>query len=172
MKKLVALLVAMMMLLAMPFAYAEEEAEMPFEGEWYDFEDYMVYLPTGMVETEVTAEMEESGIYYALASEDNTHAIQFAYSALEKEVTIDELVAGFQETYGEDNVMTIEANGLTFVGYMDADNDAVCFLVADPVDLGLYMFVFVPASDDAFMETAGSILATVTFADGTEAAAE
>ena len=77
-----------------------------------------------------------------------------------------------QETYGEDNVMTIEANDLTFVGYMDADNDAVCFLVADPVDLGLYMFVFVPASDDAFMETAGSILATVTFADGTEAAAE
>lgn len=36
MKKLIALLVAMMMLLAMPFAYAEEEAEMPFEGEWYE----------------------------------------------------------------------------------------------------------------------------------------
>lgn len=172
MKKLIALLVAMMMLLAMPFAYAEEEAEMPFEGEWCDFEDYMVYLPVNMVETEVTEAMEESGIYYALASEDNTHAIQFAYSALEKEVTIDELVAGFQETYGEDNVMTIEANDLTFVGYMDADNDAVCFLVADPVDLGRYMFVFVPASDDAFMETAGSILATVTFATGEEAAAE
>lgn len=40
MKKLTAILLAMLMLLAVPFAYAEEaegETEPPFEGEWVDF---------------------------------------------------------------------------------------------------------------------------------------
>lgn len=172
MKKLVALLVAMMMLLAMPFAYAEEEVEMPFEGEWYDFETFMVYLPVNMVEAEVTEEMEESGIYCALTNEDGSRAIQFAYTALEEEVTVEDLVAGFQETYGEDNVLTVEANDSTFVYYVDEENESVCFVVADPVDLGLYIFVFTPVTDDDFMENAGSIIATVIFTDGEEAAAE
>lgn len=172
MKKLIALLVAMMMLLAMPFAYAEEEVEMPFEGEWYDFETFAVYLPVNLVEAEVTEEMEENGIYCALTNEDGTRAIQFAYAALEEEITVEDLVAGFQEAYGEDNVQTVEANDSTFVYYVDEENESVCFVVADPVDLGLYMFVFTPVTDDEFMENAGSIIATVIFADGEEAAAE
>lgn len=172
MKKLIALLVAMMMLLAMPFAYAEEEAEMPFEGEWYDFEYFMVYLPSDWTEIEVTDDMAESGFYCVLVDAEGAHSMQFAYSELEEETTAEALVAQFQEAYGEENVTAFDVNGVTFFGYNDAEKDAVCIMALDPVDLGLYMFVFMPSSDADFMQLADAILATVTFADGTEAAAE
>lgn len=165
MKKLIALLLAMMMVLAVPFAACAEEAEteMPFEGEWYDLGDYVIYLPVDLEEVELTDEMSESGIYYALASADKARSIQFAYKELENEVTTEQLVSGFQESFGEENVFTIEANDMTFVYYVNTENDATCFLFNDPNALGLYMIVFVPASDGDFMENAGSIIATIAF---------
>ncbi len=166
MKKLIALLTVMALLLAVPFAYAEgEEAQMPFEGEWVEFETYQIYLPTGLKEVEITDEMADQGIYYVLADDDDTHAIHFAYTQLEQEISVEDLVAQFQETYGEDNVATIEKEDHTIVYYVDQENDGVCFMVLDPVDPGLYMFVFVPASDGDFMVTAGAVMATLAFTE-------
>lgn len=168
MKKLTAILLAMLMLLAVPFAYAEEaegETEPPFEGEWVDFESFVIYLPTSLSEYEVSDELAEQGIYYILTDEDQTHTIQFAYTPMEKDASEEELAEGFKAAYGEENVFTLEAADKIILGYVDAEHDATCFVVKDPVDLGVYVFTFVPASDGDFMETAGVILGTLTFAD-------
>lgn len=168
MKKLTAILLAMLMLLAVPFAYAEEaegETEPPFEGEWVDFESFVIYLPTSLSEYEVSDELAEQGIYYILTDEDQTHTIRFAYTPMEKDASEEELAEGFKAAYGEENVFTLEAADKIILGYVDAEHDATCFVVKDPVDLGVYVFAFVPASDGDFMETAGVILGTLTFAD-------
>lgn len=168
MKKLTALLLAMLMLLAVPFAYAEEaegETEAPFEGEWVDFDDFVIYLPTSFTEYELTDEMADMGIFYVLTDEDQSHTIQFAYTEMEKDASVEELVAGFQAAYGEENVFTLESADKTIIGYVDAERDATYFVVKDPVALGAYIFGFGPSSDGDFMETAGVILGTMTFAD-------
>ena len=56
MKKLAAVALALVMLMAVPFGYAEE-AEMPYEGEWVEFEDTLtVYLPSELADVEISEE--------------------------------------------------------------------------------------------------------------------
>lgn len=166
MKKLIALLMAMVMLLAVPvMAQAEEADELPFEGEWVDFEYFQVYLPTDRVEVELTEEAEELGIYYMAQSEDESQAFTFSYTTPEAEITLEDLMDSCLENYGEDNVFTLDSQGMTFLCCIDSENDCTVFMLMDPVDLGVYLFSFAPASDDAFMVAAGFIIGTVTMAE-------
>ena len=167
MKKFAAVALALVMLMAVPFGYAEE-AEMPYEGEWVEFEDTLtVYLPSELADVEISEELQEGGVYYIGANADSTRVMQFAWVATETEETNETLLAQALEQYGE-NAGTMEINGLEYVYYVDEANDLCTFMYVDPGFLGVYSFTIKPASDDEFATMFGSVLATVEYPEAAE----
>lgn len=155
MKKLLALI----LVLASLFSCAAV-AETAVELVPVTFEDgFQVSLPGDWVELEVTDEMLEGGIFYAVASPDGANTLQISWNELEEEVTIEAVQADLVTVYADAAV--VELNGIPFVGFTDTENDVCGFTALDAVEPGLYTFWFTPASDEAFYETAGAILATI-----------
>lgn len=156
MKKIVALMMALMMLLA-GCAMAEE---LPFEPVWIEFEEGFTFgVPSDWLEVEVTEELAATGIGYAVCNPEATGTVMIGWNALEGEATIEDLVAAFTEQYGY--AEATEINGIAFVGCLDEANDVMIFSCFDGAEPGVYSFYIAPASDEAFLDTACWILATL-----------
>lgn len=152
MKKLTSLILALICLLAFS-AVAEELVPITFE------DGFQISLPGDWVELEVTDEMLEGGVFYAAASPDGANTVQISWSALEAEMTIEEVQADLATAYPDAEVA--ELNGIAFVGFSDAANDLFGFTALDAVEPGLYTFWFTPASDEAFIGSAATIVASI-----------
>ena len=150
----------MLMILTLMFA-GTAMAEAPFEGVWVQFEDgFEIMLPANWLELEVTDEMLEGGIFYVACSEDGTDTVQLAWSALENEMTAQEVQADLVTVYQDAEV--IEVNGIEFIGFTDEANDMLCMCALDAAEPGLYMFWFTSSDqDEAFAEIAVAIATSI-----------
>jgi len=155
MKKILALVLVLVSLFSCA-AVAETAVELvPIT-----FEDgFQIALPGDWVELELSDEEYEAGIFFAAASPDGANSVQISWNALEAEITIEDVQADLVGSYP--GAAVVELNGIPFVGFTDTENDLNGFTTLDAVEPGLYTFWFTPASDEAFYETAGAILATI-----------
>ena len=84
MKKLIAVLAALMMLFSLS-AYAEEEfrVEDVYEGVWVDFTDdhFQMYVPAEWPVMEITEQLREYGMYYAAVSPDGACSVSVSWYA-------------------------------------------------------------------------------------------
>lgn len=160
MKKILSLVLALMMLLFAGAACAEDvNIEDLYEGEWVEFEGgFQLYLPTAWPEVEVTAEMEEAGIGYARADED--WAFMLAWSALDADLSVEELQVVLQEAYSAAEI--IQLDECAVVCYADVENDSLCFAALDGTEPGMYLFCFTPGSDENLQALASVIMASLT----------
>jgi len=155
MKKILALVLALMMALSLVPAMAES-VESYFDGTWVKFEDgFEVYLPSDWLQLEVTEEDLASGIFFGACSPDQTKLMQIAWSALEAEVTLAELQPAFEGS------KMVEVNGIQLLCIGDAANDTIAFVGLDAAEPGYYMFLFAPMSDAELLAYASVIAASI-----------
>lgn len=150
MKKILALVLAMILsLCCIAFAEEVDSIEDLYAGTWVNFEDdgFAMYLPSDWLEVEVTEEMLSSGIYYAMASPDGHYTFSIAWSALEADMSVEELLASLQTEYAEAEIVDFET--YSAVLFADAENGVLAFAALDAVDQGMYMFNFTPVDEEA-----------------------
>lgn len=159
MKKFFALMLVLLTVLMAGTAMADL-ANAPFEGVWVQFEDgFEILLPADWLELELQEEWIAGGIFYAACSPDGANTVQLAWTALETEMTAQQIQADLATVYPDASVM--EINGIEFIGMTDVENDMFCMSALDGAEPGLYMFWFTPNSDAAFVDTAVAIATSI-----------
>lgn len=163
MKKILAILVALMMVLPIA-ALAEEDqqaytVEITFDGSYIPFEEdgFQIYLPNEWIVFEITPEWEEQGIYFASGSEDGSQIMMLSMMAGEGyELTnlAEEMSVSFT------GVQIITINDIGFVTY-DIDESNSSGMVALNENGSAYNFVFTPADDADYMTLAMQIMASI-----------
>ena len=165
MKKIAALALALVMLFSVA-AVAEEAqpvaAETVFEGVWVTFPDdgFEVYFPAEWLQVEITEEILNQGVYYALTDPEGACAMAVSWHALEEKMDIAALEAALVGVYG-DKAAYVNLGNVEAVCYHLADSNALCFAFLDWVDQGLFTFAFSPADDEAVRILASLIMNTV-----------
>lgn len=168
MKKILALLLAMVMCFCVVSAMAEEApaeaVEIPVVegGTWVPFTDYgfQICLPSDWNVMEITEEQTASGIIFSCANPEATRSFTVAYSEFEAATDIQTIAEGLATTYPEVQLMTI--NGMDFVTYSVTENDVVGIATLGGSGIGMYQFVFYPASDTDYGTLALQIAASIT----------
>ena len=158
MKKLLALVMALMMLLCSA-AVAEEVAyEDLFDGTWVQFEEgFELYLPSDWLVLESTEEELAAGIAFTVCSPDEAYYMALAWSGLEAELTIEELQAALVEAGYP--VEPVEVNGIALLVMADADNNTLSFIGMDAAEPGYYTFIFTPMNDEN-LQVLASVIAS------------
>lgn len=157
MKKMIAMLLLAFTVMMAGAAVAEGA---PFEGTWVQFEEgFEILLPSEWLELEVTEEMIAGGVAYAACSPDGANTVQISWSALEAEMTVQDVEAALATEYSD--VSIVEFNGVAFVSFVDEANDLFGMAALDGVDLGMYIFWFTPNSDAAFVDTAVAVATSI-----------
>lgn len=151
MKKLLAIVLTLVALLSCA-AMAEEMVPVTFE------DGFQISLPADWLQIELTDEMLASGIFYAVCSPDGANTVQISWSALEADMTVEELQAVLATEYA--NATIIESNGIGFVGFTVSE-DAYGFAALDATEPGMYIFWCTPANDEAFNETVIAIMSSI-----------
>lgn len=152
MKKIFSLILVLVTLLSCA-AMAEELVPVTFE------DGFQVSLPGEWLEIEASEEMLAAGIFYAAASPDGANTVMISWHALETELTIEDLQSILVADYADASV--IEINDISFVGFTDTEEDVCGFTALDAAEPGYYTFWFTPASDEAFIDLATSIVLSI-----------
>ena len=126
------------------------------------FEDgFQVSLPADWYQVELDEASYANGIFYAACSPDLMSTMQISWSAAESELTIADLMAGL-EAGGFVEIQEYEVNGISFVGFNDADMSVAAYAALDAAEPGYYTFWFTCENpDDAFVETATRIVTSI-----------
>ena len=158
MKKLLALVMALMMLLCST-AVAEEIAyEEFFDGAWVKFEEgFELYLPSDWLILESTEEELAAGIAFSVCSPDEAYYMALAWSALDAELTLEELQTALANAGYP--VEPVEVNGIGLLVMGDAENDTLSFIGLDAAEPGYYTFLFTPMSDEN-LQTLAAVIAS------------
>lgn len=147
-----------------PAADAAQDAaaleELKAEGQLIQGESFEFYIPADWQDVELTDEQAEAGCLYAAASADGAQNLAVYWSELEAAQTTEELQAMLVTVY--ENAQVQEVNGMSVVVFADAENDTLGIVMPDSVDAGYYMFIFAPASDEAFLPVADAIASSLT----------
>lgn len=165
MKKVLAWLLSLMMILGMAGAVAETQTpvvaiEDLFEGVWVQFEDgFELYLPADWYEIEVSEEWNAKGIFYAAGTEDFSHSCSLAWQPMEAEYTLEQLQAELVSIYPDASV--VEVNGVGIIPFVDAENNLLNVVALDAAEPGYYLFSFYPANDEDFQVLASLIASTI-----------
>ena len=161
MKKLLTLVLIAMLALTSSAALAESDApaNAAFEGTWVQFEDgFEVYLPSDWLVLDVTDEMIQSGVFYAVASPDGARNMQVGWTEEAGAEDANAVKAELETTYTDVEILNI--NGIDFVTYFDAQNDSTG-IVALGVNGDMFVFNFYPASDEEFAPIAVTIATSI-----------
>jgi len=153
MKKIISLILVLIALLSCA-AMAEELVPVTFE------DGFQISLPGDWLVYEPDEEMLALGIAYVAASPDGAYSVQISWSPMDPVVTIEELHTLLVNFYPDATI--IEINGINFLGFTDAENDVCGFVAMDAADEGYYTFWFTPASDEAFVDLATSIVLSIS----------
>ena len=164
MKKILALVLALMMALSLSSVLAEatpvETVEQLYEGVWVQFEDgFEFYVPADWVQYETTVEMNAQGIFYMCGTADASYMCSLAWKPLEAETTIEEAYAAMQANYPGANL--VDVNGIGIIAYIDAENGLLNCIAMDAAEPGMYMFAFSPADDEEFQLLASCIASSI-----------
>ena len=170
MKKIIATLIALAMLLALPFALAEEvpainwedveAAAEDIEATWYTFDDValQVWVPDIFENQEITEDDDETVIGKFVVP-DETAAIYVQYVEGEEGQSLDDVIASL-EANGATDIDRCLLNGIDAASYSIPDVDAVYVVMA--TELGnCVQFVMMPASDEDFGSVAQLVTASI-----------
>jgi hypothetical protein len=168
MKKTLALFLAIMMMLALANGALAETATDAIEvatvenGTVVPFTDYnfQITLPSDWNTLEVSDEQAASGIIYSCANPENTRSFTVAYTEFEQATDINAVATELAATY--QNVEQVSINDVIFVSYQIAESDVAGLVTLGGNGLGMYQFVFYPASDADYGELALQIAASIT----------
>ena len=163
MKKFFALIIALMMLTCTAFAEEAFNIEDLYEGEWIHFEDdgFEMYLPSDWLVLEIDQEtLENSGIYYAVASPDGSCTFQLAWSQMETPTDLTALLADIQTVYPE--AAQVSMLNIETICYADVEADILAFAVLDEADQGVFFFNFTPASNEDMVTLATLMMNSIT----------
>jgi len=160
MKKMLALVLSLMMILACVPAMAQG-IEALFDGNWIRFEDgFEFYLPADWMQMEVTQDDLASGFFYAACNADQTNQMWVAWSALEAEVTIEEMLEIMRANYPAAEILEA-IEGIQLVATVDPANDTLALIGMDAAEPGYYTFIFGPASDETLQAYATVIASSL-----------
>ena len=143
---------------------AEQAAltDLTANGQLIEGDGFQFYIPADWEAAELTDEETEAGYVFAAASADEANQLIITYQALDAAKTAEEVQPGLAEVYPTATVMDL--NGTSVVAFHDAEEDVLGIVVMDTVDAGYYIFMFTPASDEAFLPVADAIAASFTAA--------
>lgn len=169
MKKLLALLLSVMLCLIAVSALAEdantpeETVEVPLveNGTEVPFADYnfQLTLPSDWNVLELTDEQISTGVIYSCANPEGTRSFTVSYSELEEAYDINTLADELASAY--ENVQVLTINEIPCVSYTISDNDVAGIVTLGASGVGLYQFVFYPASDADYSYLAMQIAASI-----------
>ena len=161
MKKLLALLLSLMMLLSLGAAAAEtvtSAAEMLYDGAWVRFEDgFEIYLPSEWYQYETTEEHHALGIFYIAGTQDFSRGFMMGWQQLNQDCTIEQLHAELVTAYPDAKIMDVSGVGLVY--YEDPANGLMCYVALDATEPGMYMMGFFPM-DNEEMKTLSALIAS------------
>lgn len=172
MKKMIAMLLAVLTLCfgaaamaeSVPEADAAAEqaalADLTAEGQLIEGESFQI--PADWESIELGDEEIAEGYVFAAASADGENGLVITYAAMDAAMTAEEAQPGLAEVYPTATVQDL--NGTSVVAFHDAEEDVLGIVVMDTVDAGYYIFMFTPASDEAFLPVADAIAASFTAA--------
>ena len=128
--------------------------------DWYQYDDgFEIMIPSDWDQYEVPEDAAAEGIFDIFASADGAFVVQVAWTALEAEVTMQELLPAYVEAYPDAEV--IEINGIEFLGFTDVENESMCICALDGAEPGLYMFVFIGIASDEDVTIATNIATSI-----------
>ena len=166
MKKALALLLATLLCLCSVAALAEDAVEVPVveDGTWVPFADYNVQicLPSDWNVLEITEEQTASGIIFSTANPEMTRSFTLAYNELEAASDIATIGEQLAANEAMSDVQILNINGMDYVTYTIAENDVVGLVTLGGSGIGLYQFVFYPASDADYASLALQIAASIS----------
>jgi len=164
MRKLFLLVAAAAVLLCTCTAYAQQATEPPaFEGIWVEFEDgFGLLLPDNWDILGISHDESEMGVFYSAANPEMTQGMRIAWQdlAVEAPIGVDALLARIM-SQGYADAIAYRHNDLDFVLYVDTTLDISVVSMLDAEGTGAYFFMFYPASDAAFADTATSIARSI-----------
>ena len=132
------------------------------EGQLIEAESFQFYIPADWETVELNDEEIAEGYVFAAASADGANSLIITYAAMDAAMTAEEAQPGLAEVYPTATVQDL--NGTSVVAFHDAEEDVLGIVVMDTVDAGYYIFMFTPASDEAFLPVADAIAASFTAA--------
>ena len=169
MKKMIAMLLAVLTLCFGAAAMAESVPEADAAAEQAALADLTAegqliegYIPADWESIELGDEEIAEGYVFAAASADGENGLVITYAAMDAAMTAEEAQPGLAEVYPTATVQDL--NGTSVVAFHDAEEDVLGVVVMDTVDAGYYIFMFTPASDEAFLPVADAIAASFTAA--------
>lgn len=170
MKKILATLVTLALLLALPCALAEEVPainwedvnieETGIEGSWYTLNAVAVqfWVPDIFENADITEDDDES-VLAKFILPDESAAIYAQYVSGYEGATMEDVIASIQES-GATDIERCTLNGLDAVSYSIPDVDAV--YVAFVTESGNFVqFIFTPVSDEGFEAVAQLVTASI-----------
>jgi len=146
MKKLISLLLCLMMLATASFACAESVEDL-YAGVW-------------MQKVEITEELAQTGLFYAVTDPDMIATCQLYWFPLEQPMELDALLADIQTAYP--GAELLDLGNAAFVVYADMEADVLGFAALSAVEQGMYQFMFTPASNEDLQLVASAIVASMT----------
>lgn len=138
--------------------------EVPFEGDWFTVcEAFDMYLPIDWHEIKLTEEDNENGVIMIYCDEDEEHIVSVGFISADQIdssiTTLDEMAEVYTEYY--DDVTMYSLNEIPAFGYTDEEEDAYYLYLPD--DQGnVYMIIFYPVSEEAFVDWIVTMLASVS----------
>ena len=161
MKRVLSYILVALLVFSCTAALAESDAPVnaAFEGSWVQFEDgFEIYLPNDWLVVDLTDEMLQSGVFYAVTSPDGARSMQVAWSEEAGAEDANEVKTQLEDTYTDVQILNI--NGIDFVTYEDVRTDSTG-IVALGANGDLFVFNFYPASDEAFGPIALTIATSI-----------
>lgn len=168
MKRILSLFLTLMLVIGVTGAMAEQAAagdpiEVPVveNGTVVPFADYnfQVTLPSDWNVLEITEEQAASGVIYSCANPESTRSFTIAYTKLDEATDLNAVASELADSY--QNVQTLTINDIPFVTYDIAENDVTGIVTLGSSGVGLYQFVFYPASDEEYGPLALQIAASI-----------
>ena len=172
MKKIVAMLLAVMTLCFGAAALAESVPEvdtaaeqaaltdLTANGQLIEGDGFQFYIPADWEIGELTDEDVANGYAFVACTADEKNGLVLAYVPMENEATIEMLYDEVVKEYPAASIQDL--NGTSVIAYADSENDMVVIVVMDTVDPGYYAFMFTPVSDADFLPVADAIAASYT----------
>lgn len=169
MKKLAAILMAVMMLLCSTFAMADTVTwtdEYAALAQTIDPDalfhpistlGVMMWIPTNLNEIELSQEDVDNGYIAYLITEDRSAAVAITYAAFEG--TLGDMAESAEEI-GMKDVSKDYINGLPAVTFTSEENDSLV-VVFSTTGGYLLMFTFAPFSDESFNSVASLMAASI-----------
>jgi hypothetical protein len=138
------------------------EVETVANGTVVPFADhnFQVTLPSDWNVLEISEEEAAAGIIYSCANPEGTRTFTIAYTELDAATDIDAIAAELAASY--ENVEKFTINDIPFVSYDITESDVTGLMTLGASGVGLYQFVFYPASDSDYGTLALQIAASIT----------